>query len=59
VFGAVVVLYGLIASSERLDFAAGGIFGFIFQIYGLWVVGAFISELQFSQTCEAKGIQRL
>lgn len=55
----VVITYAFVVSEDRLDFAVGGICGVVYQIYGLWVVKAFISELEFPGNCESKGIEKL
>lgn len=55
----VVITYAFVVSEDRLDFAVGGICGVLYQIYGLWVVKAFISELEFPRDCESKGIEKL
>ncbi|CAL8110114.1 unnamed protein product [Orchesella dallaii] len=54
-----VIVFAFVVSDDRLDFAVGGIFGIIYQVYGLWVVKAFITELEFPTDCEQKGIEKL
>jgi len=54
-----VILFAFVISEDRLDFAVGGIFGIMYQVYGLWVVKAFIAELEFPTACEQKGIEKL
>jgi len=54
-----VIVFAFVISEDRLDFAVGGIFGIIYQVYGLWVVKAFITELEFPTDCEQKGIEKL
>jgi len=54
-----VVIFAFIISDDRLEFAVGGIFGILYQTYALWVVKAFIIELEFPTSCEQKGIEKL
>ncbi|ODM89105.1 hypothetical protein Ocin01_17576 [Orchesella cincta] len=54
-----VIVFAFVVSDDRLDFAVGGIFGIMYQCYGLWVVKAFILELEFPTDCEQKGIEKL